>query len=116
MLFMTIIGHHKASFNPKLPHKAWDAKVLLPYSILLHLPMSYHFPILQTPLELQALKQPYEYQWNHPMYLPCCIDFKVPYEGQPSTMKSLAHSNKIFVKHAKETQKVHQTHATNAKN
>jgi hypothetical protein len=35
-------------------------KVLLPYSILLHLPMSYHFPILQIPLKLQAPKQPYE--------------------------------------------------------
>jgi hypothetical protein len=31
-------------------------------------------------------------------------------------MESLVHSNKILAKHAKETQKVHQTHATNAKN
>ncbi len=34
-------------------------KVLLPYSILLHLPMSYHFPFLQTTLEWQP--------WNNLM-------------------------------------------------
>jgi hypothetical protein len=58
---------------------------------------------LQTPLELQAPKQPYEYQWNHPIYLPWCVGFEVPYEGQPSTMESLAHSKKILAKHAKGT-------------
>jgi hypothetical protein len=31
-------------------------------------------------------------------------------------MKSLVHSEKTLAKHAKETQKVHQAHATNAKN
>jgi hypothetical protein len=44
------------------------------------------------------------------------LDFEVPYEGQPSTMESLAHSKTILAKHVKETQKVHQTHVTNAKN
>ncbi len=50
------------------------------------------------------------------MCLPPCVNSKVPYEGQPSTMESSTSFLKKHVEPMKETQKVHQTHATNAKN
>ncbi len=116
MLVMTIIGHHKMSFSPKLPHKAWDAKSA---SSLFNFIVRTNVLSLSNFANSIGVASPKTTLWvsmKSSNVFAMMLDFEVPYEGQPSTMESLAHSKTILAKHVKETQKVYQTHATNAKN